>query len=143
VTGVGFWRFYEEGIVAETIQDGYDTHAKQLSAHARLLRELSGAVKAFLDDLQSAGLADRVLVVCFSEFGRRAAENASFGTDHGTAGPVFIAGNKIFPGPIGQPPSMTDLEDGDLKTARRRTAQSGIRPRRRATTKRGSRRATP
>ena len=62
--------------------------------HATLLRELSGALKAFLDDLAAAKLADRVVVLCFSEFGRRVRENGSSGTDHGTAGPVFLAGPK-------------------------------------------------
>ncbi len=97
------------------IQSGYDTHASQLPTHARLLRELAGAMKAFLDDLDKAQLADRVLMLCFSEFGRRVQENASLGTDHGTAGPVLIAGSSVNPGMIGQPPSMTDLENGDLK----------------------------
>ena len=97
------------------IQPGYDTHAAQLPTHARLLRELGSAIKAFHDDLQTAGLSDRVLTFCFSEFGRRVKENASLGTDHGTAGPVLIAGSGVNPGPFGQPPSMTDLEGGDLK----------------------------
>ena len=97
------------------IQSGYDTHAAQLPTHARLLRELAGAMRAFHDDLQSAGLSDRVLTLCFSEFGRRVKENASLGTDHGAAGPVLIAGSSVNPGPIGQPPSMTDLANGDLR----------------------------
>ena len=75
-----------------TAQSGYDTHAGQAPAHASLLSELSGALLAFLDDLSAAKLADRVSVLCFSEFGRRAAENGSAGTDHGTAAPVFLAG---------------------------------------------------
>ncbi|MDP6556431.1 MAG: DUF1501 domain-containing protein [Pirellulaceae bacterium] len=97
------------------IQSGYDTHAAQLPTHARLLRELAGAMKAFLDDLQAAGLSKRVLTLCFSEFGRRVKENASLGTDHGTAAPVLIAGSSVNSGPLGQPPSMTDLANGDLK----------------------------
>lgn len=97
------------------IQGGYDTHSVQLPAHARLLRELAGALKSFLDDLKSASLDERVLVLCFSEFGRRAQENASLGTDHGTAAPVFVAGPKVKAGLIGRTPSMTDLEEGDLK----------------------------
>jgi len=59
------------------IQSGYDTHAAQLPTHARLLRELAGAMQAFLDDLQAAGLSERVITLCFSEFGRRVKENAS------------------------------------------------------------------
>lgn len=97
------------------IQSGYDTHAVQLPSHSRLLRELAGAMKAFQDDLAAAGLADRVLTLCFSEFGRRVQENASLGTDHGTAGPVFVMGSKANAGLIGTPARMTDLDDGDLK----------------------------
>lgn len=97
------------------IQSGYDTHAVQLPLHSRLLRELAGAMKAFQDDLAMAGLADRVLTLCFSEFGRRVQENASQGTDHGTAGPVFFMGSKVSAGLIGSPASMTDLDEGDLK----------------------------
>ncbi len=81
-----------------------------------MLGELSGALKAFLDDLAGAKLADRVLVLCFSEFGRRVQENASGGTDHGAAGPVFLAGPAVKPGLLGRYPSLSDLDDGDLKT---------------------------
>jgi uncharacterized protein (DUF1501 family) len=99
-----------------TSQSGYDTHATQLTPHANLLAELSSGLKAFLDDLSAAKLADRVLVLCFSEFGRRVGENASAGTDHGTAGPVFLAGTAVRAGLVGETPSLLDLEDGDLKT---------------------------
>jgi uncharacterized protein (DUF1501 family) len=97
-----------------TSQASYDTHAGQLGAHATLLEELSGALKAFVDDLTSAKLAERVLVLCFSEFGRRVQENGS-GTDHGTAGPVFLAGSQVKAGLIGEAPKLLDLQDGDLK----------------------------
>ena len=97
------------------VQGGYDTHASQLPAHARLLGELSGALGAFLDDLTTARLAERVAVLCFSEFGRRVSDNGSSGTDHGTAGPVLLAGAGVRPGLVGPTPSLTDLEDGDLK----------------------------
>jgi uncharacterized protein (DUF1501 family) len=97
------------------IQSGYDSHAVQLPTQAQLLRELSGALKAFLDDLAAAKLADRVLVLAFSEFGRRPDENGSLGTDHGTAGPVFLAGNSVKPGVAGKTPLLGDLEDGNLK----------------------------
>jgi uncharacterized protein (DUF1501 family) len=93
----------------------YDTHVAQLPTHGRLLGELGGAVRAFLDDLKGPSLAGRVAVLCFSEFGRRAAENGSFGTDHGTAGPVFLAGGRVQAGLVGATPSLTDLEGGDLK----------------------------
>ena len=98
-----------------TSQAGYDTHAAQLPTHAALLEELSGGLRAFLDDLAAAGLAERVLVLGFSEFGRPVAENASAGTDHGTAGPVLLAGPRVKAGIIGTTPSLVDLEDGDLK----------------------------
>jgi len=96
-------------------QATYDTHVAQLRTHERLLAELGGAIRAFLDDLQGAGLAERVAVLCFSEFGRRAAENGSYGTDHGTAGPVFLAGGRVRAGLVGATPRLTDLEGGDLK----------------------------
>jgi uncharacterized protein (DUF1501 family) len=98
-----------------TLQRGYDTHSQQLGTQFGLLGELSGALKAFLDDMDQAKLADRVLVLCFSEFGRRVAENESAGTDHGSAGPVFLAGPAVKPGLLGTYPSLTDLADGDLK----------------------------
>lgn len=100
-----------------TTQSSYDTHAAQAPTHASLLSELSGGLLAFLDDLAAAKLADRVVVLCFSEFGRRVAENGSGGTDHGTAGPVLLAGAGVKSGLVGPTPKLLDLEDGDLKTA--------------------------
>lgn len=97
------------------IQSGYDTHAAQLPTHARLLNELAGALKAFQNDLQAAGLDDRVLTICFSEFGRRVEENASLGTDHGTVGPVFAMGTKVKAGLLGTATDMTNLKNGDLR----------------------------
>ncbi len=96
-------------------QGGYDTHGQQLPRHAQLLEELSASLTAFLDDLAASRLADRVLVLVFSEFGRRVAENGSMGTDHGTAGPVLLAGPCVRPGLHGAYPSLIDLADGDLK----------------------------
>jgi uncharacterized protein (DUF1501 family) len=100
-----------------TQHDSYDTHAGQLRTHARLLLELSEALRRFQDNLDASGLADRVLVLCFSEFGRRVHENGSGGTDHGTAGPVFLVGKHVRAGLVGQTPNLLDLEDGDLKMA--------------------------
>ena len=100
-----------------TIQDGYDTHASQEFTHTSLLRNFSRSIKAFLDDLKASGLEDRVVLLAFSEFGRRVAENESKGTDHGTAGPVFLAGSPVKGGLIGTTPDMTDLVDGDLKSS--------------------------
>ncbi len=97
-----------------TIQNGYDTHSTQLYDHAQLLKEYSDAVKSFLDDLKAAGLDDRVVVMTFSEFGRRIHENGSEGTDHGTAGPVFLAGAGLKGGLIGEAPNFSDVKDGDL-----------------------------
>jgi uncharacterized protein (DUF1501 family) len=93
----------------------YDTHHAQLPAHALLLEELGDAVRAFLDDLAGAKLADRVVVMTFSEFGRTVAENGSAGTDHGTAGPMFLAGPQVKAGLVGATPSLLDLEGRDLK----------------------------
>jgi uncharacterized protein (DUF1501 family) len=98
-------------------QSGYDTHAAQIYSHAQLLREFTGALKAFLDDLKAAQLDQRVVVLAFSEFGRRVEENGSAGTDHGAAGPIFLAGPKVRRGLVGQHPSLTDLDQGDLKMA--------------------------
>jgi uncharacterized protein (DUF1501 family) len=97
------------------IQSGYDTHSLQLPAQSTLLREMSSALKAFLDDLSASKLADRVAVLAFSEFGRRPEENGSLGTDHGTAGPVFVAGPAVQSGLVGETPRLGDLENGDLK----------------------------
>jgi uncharacterized protein (DUF1501 family) len=98
-----------------TIQSGYDTHASQQFTHANLLTELASSVKAFLADLAAAKLAERVTVLCFSEFGRTVKENASGGTDHGTAGPVFLAGPNVKAGLVGTMPSLTDLVAGEPK----------------------------
>jgi uncharacterized protein (DUF1501 family) len=99
------------------IQPGYNTHVVQLPTQARLLGELSRAIRAFLDDLAAARLADGVLLLAFSEFGRRPEENGSLGTDHGTAGPVFLAGPMAKAGLVGEPPRLGELVDGDLKWA--------------------------
>jgi uncharacterized protein (DUF1501 family) len=98
-------------------QGGYDTHRDQLGTHARLLGELGDGVKAFVDDLKSQGNLERVLVMGFSEFGRRVAENASGGTDHGAAGPMFLAGAGMPKRLLGQYPSLApgDLVNGDLR----------------------------
>ena len=91
-------------------------HARRPVARARAAAaRVRERLKAFLDDLAAAKLADRVLVLAFSEFGRRPAENGSLGTDHGTAGPVFLAGPAVKPGLVGKTPALGDLQDGDLK----------------------------
>src|SRR5262249_1777421 len=97
------------------VQGSYDTHSVQLAAHADLLRELSGALRAFLDDLAGAKLAERVVVLCFSEFGRRVRENGSAGTGRGTAGRVCLAGAAVKGGLVGRAPRLLELQDGDLE----------------------------
>jgi uncharacterized protein (DUF1501 family) len=96
-------------------QGGFDTHAGQIYTHDRLLGELDGALAAFAADLKQQGNFQRVLLLTFSEFGRRVTENANGGTDHGAAAPMFIMGGAIKPGLFGKYPSLTDLDHGDLK----------------------------
>lgn len=95
--------------------DGFDTHANQLVAHSGLMRQWSEALRSFHQRLESAGLGDKVLVFTFSEFGRRVAENASQGTDHGAAAPAFLSGPKLENTIVGNQPSLSELDDGDLK----------------------------
>jgi uncharacterized protein (DUF1501 family) len=97
---------------------GFDTHAAQGGAqgqHARLLTQLAEAMHAFYRDLTAQGNAARVLSVCFSEFGRRVGQNASAGTDHGTAAPMFLFGPMARAGVHGPNPDLRDLDAGDLK----------------------------
>ena len=96
---------------------GFDTHTQQAGAHERLLKEMGDAVAAFLSDLKAQGNLGRVSLMTFSEFGRRVKENASGGTDHGAAAPMFLAGGGIKSGLLGQMPSLApqDLFDGDVK----------------------------
>ena len=95
-------------------QGGYDTHSGQKDAHAKLMGDLGGALAAFCADLKAQGNFDRVLTMTFSEFGRRVAENASRGTDHGAAAPMFLIGGNVQPGLHGRAPSLLDLHKGDL-----------------------------
>ena len=94
---------------------GFDTHAVQPGVHPDLLGELGDATAAFVNDLTARGHADRVVLTAFSEFGRRVAENGSGGTDHGVAGPLFLAGPRVQAGLLGVKPSLDDLDDGDLR----------------------------
>ena len=96
-------------------QGGFDTHAGQINAHQRLMTEFNDAVAAFVSDLKQQGNFQRVLLMTFSEFGRRVQENANGGTDHGAAAPMFVLGGAIKPGLFGKCPSLTDLDHGDLK----------------------------
>ena len=97
-------------------QGGYDTHDSQLGTHDELLTELDQSLDAFYRDLVEHGQDQRVIVMTYSEFGRRVDDNASGGTDHGTAGPLFVLGSRVKGGLFGDPPSLTDLDgDGNLK----------------------------
>ena len=95
-------------------QGGYDTHSNQIGAHERLMAELDSSLSAFCADLKVQGNFDRVLLMSFSEFGRRVQENASGGTDHGAAAPLFVVGGKVRPGIYGAAPSLTQLHHGDI-----------------------------
>jgi uncharacterized protein (DUF1501 family) len=96
---------------------GFDTHANQAGQHDNLLREMGASLQALLKDLNDSGHGQRVAVLVFSEFGRRLAENASAGTDHGTAAPVFLLGSGVKAGLHGPYPNLKDLADGDPKHA--------------------------
>jgi len=94
---------------------GFDTHAVQDEIHSELLQQVADALVAFLDDIDAHGHGDDVVVMGFSEFGRRVEVNGSEGTDHGTAGPVLLAGRPVLGGLYGDPPDLSDLDNGDLK----------------------------
>ncbi|HJZ57465.1 MAG TPA: DUF1501 domain-containing protein, partial [Gemmataceae bacterium] len=97
--------------------DGFDTHAGQggaSGAHANLLQQVSDAIAAFYGDLSERGHKDRLCIMTFSEFGRRGAENGSKGTDHGSGAPMFLVGGKVKAGVIGEHPSLTKLQEGNL-----------------------------
>jgi len=97
------------------VQHGsFDTHAAQKPTQDRLLKELSDALKAFYDDLAAHGNDKRTLTMTFSEFGRRVAENASRGTDHGEAAPMFLIGGGVKGGLYGKAPSLDNLDNGDV-----------------------------
>lgn len=92
---------------------GFDTHEYQLGRHAQLLQQLSGAIAGFRKQLIKDGEWENTLVMTYSEFGRRAAENHSGGTDHGTAAPHLVAGGAVSGGLYGQAPDLLQLTDGD------------------------------
>lgn len=95
---------------------GFDTHANQQQTHDLLMKTLADGLSAFYTDLAHHGKADRVVIMTWSEFGRRVEENGSQGTDHGTAAPMFVLGNPVNKGIFGEPPSLSNLdENGNLK----------------------------
>ena len=94
---------------------GFDTHNNQSNRHTQLMDTLDASLGAFWADIKAQGLADRVCVMVFSEFGRRVTENGSAGTDHGVAGPMLLLGSSVKGGLHAKHPSLTDLDKGDLK----------------------------
>lgn len=95
---------------------GFDTHARQQEQQGKLLQDLSDGLGAFVDDLQRGGNLDSTLILVFSEFGRRVAQNASNGTDHGTANNVLLLGGRLRrPGVANAAPDLADLDAGDLR----------------------------
>jgi uncharacterized protein (DUF1501 family) len=95
--------------------NSFDTHVYQVGVHERLLTYTTDPIMGFMQDMERLGRADDVILMTLSEFGRRVPENTSLGTDHGQAGPMFLAGKKIKGGQFGKHPSLTDLDDGNLK----------------------------
>jgi len=94
---------------------GFDTHANERATQQRLLQTLDEAVARFLQEMSGDPYGKNVVLLAYSEFGRRVRANASQGTDHGTAGPVFVAGVPVRGGFYGEEPSLTNLDNGDLK----------------------------
>jgi uncharacterized protein (DUF1501 family) len=95
---------------------GFDTHANQQATHDVLMKTLADGLSAFYTDLSKHGKADHVVIMSWSEFGRRVEENGSQGTDHGTAAPMFVIGNPVNKGIFGEPPGLSNLDNtGNLK----------------------------
>ncbi len=101
--------------VAHVTLGGFDNHAREKPVHDKLLLDLDQALAAFMQDLAGHGYGDKVLVMTWSEFGRRVKENGSAGTDHGTAAPMFLLGAPVKGGLYGQQPSLSALDNGNLK----------------------------
>ncbi|WP_027460113.1 DUF1501 domain-containing protein [Deinococcus murrayi] len=125
---------YPEGRFAQNLQDaarliaagtgqrvlyvslgGFDTHAGQRAEQDELLATLASGLAAFQADLEAQGFAERVIVMGFSEFGRRVAENASAGTDHGQGSVMFALGRGVRGGVHGDSPDLENLADGDIR----------------------------
>lgn len=101
--------------VIKITHGSFDTHAGQLNQHRRLLEELAESLAAFRTTMVRQGLWNEVVVMTYSEFGRRVSENGSLGTDHGTAAPHFFLGGLVNGGLYGKMPSLNDLQNGDLR----------------------------
>jgi uncharacterized protein (DUF1501 family) len=94
---------------------GFDNHATEDQDHDPLVQNVSDSIKAFFDDLDGHGKSQDVLLMTWSEFGRRAQDNASNGTDHGTSAPHFVVGDAVVKGIYGSPPDLTNLDsNGNL-----------------------------
>jgi uncharacterized protein (DUF1501 family) len=101
--------------VAHVKIKGFDTHASQLPVHGDLLRDTADSMLAFYRDMQAQGRDQEVVLMTWSEFGRRVTENGSGGTDHGSAGPMFVLGTPVMGGLYGERPSLTDLVKNNFK----------------------------
>jgi uncharacterized protein (DUF1501 family) len=94
---------------------GFDTHADQVTDLPTLLARVAGGLKAFYDDMGAHNLGDKTLILVWSEFGRRVADNASDGTDHGQATNMYVIGNRVKGGVYGADPALTNLQNGNLR----------------------------
>jgi len=95
--------------------NSFDTHVQQADLHSRLLMYTADAIRGFVEDMKRLGRDNEVAVMVFTEFGRRVEENGSLGTDHGTATPMFVIGKGVKGGFYGRHPSLTDLDDGNMR----------------------------
>jgi uncharacterized protein (DUF1501 family) len=93
---------------------GFDTHADEKGAQSILLGVVSQGISKFMSQMRASNRSKDVVVLVYSEFGRRVRGNASDGTDHGTSGPVFLLGEKVKGGFYGEQPSLTNLKNDDL-----------------------------
>lgn len=100
--------------IVSVVMGGFDTHNDERNRHDRQMRDLDEALTAFRKDLAGTDVGKRTVLMAFSEFGRRVAENGSGGTDHGTAGPMFVMGESVKGGLYGEHPSLVELDKGDL-----------------------------
>ncbi len=98
-----------------TARDGFDTHQRQSFMHTNLLQDVARSIGRFTDALRNDNMLDQVLILVYSEFGRRVKENGSLGTDHGAAAPLFAIGGKVVGGLHGNDPDLLRLRDGDLR----------------------------
>ena len=102
--------------LCHVVLSGFDTHQAESTRQTALLTEVDTAISAFLADIAAHGQAERVVLMTWSEFGRRISENGSLGTDHGAAAPLFVVGKPVKGGLYGEQPSLTStIDDGNLK----------------------------